>query len=298
MGSSPPPSRLLYLFGAMLLIWSINFVVAKIALRHFSPELLACLRVACSAVFGLPILVRELRRESGLALPAKEYLLLYALGTFGVVGNQFVFTLGIARTTIAHAAVMAATFPMLTLLVARVIGQERITRAKVIGMSIALLGVATLQLGRDSATTGVGPSLFGDLLIFVSAIMLAVFTVGGKPVTRRHAPELVISFSYLSGAVTLAPLTGSLVAKTDLGAVPAEGWISLLYMGVLPSVVAYIIYYYVLKYVPASRLAQFAYLQPVLATAFGALILREIPTASWYVGAAMVLSGIVASERL
>lgn len=298
MGSRPPNSRLLGLFSAMLLIWSINFVVAKIALRHFTPELLACLRVLFSALFGLPILIREMRKEAARGLDLKELALLYALGTFGVVGNQVVFTLGIARTTIAHAAIVAATFPMLTLAVARLFGQEKITRSKVIGMSLATLGVAALQFGREGKSEGAGPSMLGDLLIFASAIMLALFTVGGKSVTRRHAPEFVISFSYLCGAITLAPLTWFLSAKTDFTVIPNQGWITLIYMGLLPSVVAYIIYYYVLKYVPASRLAQFAYLQPILATAFGALILSEIPGASWYMGAAMVFSGVLASEKL
>ena len=287
----------------MLLIWSINFVVAKIALRHFDPVLLACLRIAFSGAFALPVLIWELRRESAggtlqTAFPKRDLLLLYALGTFGVVGNQFVFTVGIARTTIAHAAIVAATFPMITLIVARLYGQERITRGKVIGMALASLGVATIQFGRGGTSSGAGPTALGDLLILVSAIMLAIFTVGGKPVAKRHQPGFVISYAYLCGALTLAPLTWRLASRANLAAVPAEGWTSLLYMGLLPSVVAYIIYYYVLKFVPASRLAQFSYMQPVLATMFGALILREIPGVALYFGGAMVLSGVVVSERL
>jgi drug/metabolite transporter (DMT)-like permease len=100
---------------------------------------------------------------------------LVSLGVFGVALNQVLFVYGLSQTSVSHSSLVIALTPMLVLLIAAMIGQERVTLKKLFGMSVALAGVATLQLRGGS---GAG-NLIGDGLIFLAAITFAAFTVAG-----------------------------------------------------------------------------------------------------------------------
>jgi drug/metabolite transporter (DMT)-like permease len=79
--------------------------------------------------------------------------------------------------------------------------------------------------------------------------------------------------------------------------VATAGWSALLYMAVFPAVIGYIIYYYALGYIAASRLSAFNYLQPPLATGIGVLFLGEPLTTLLLLAGTMILVGVAVTER-
>jgi drug/metabolite transporter (DMT)-like permease len=87
-------------------------------------------------------------------------------------------------------------------------------------------------------------------------------------------------------------------AGFDFGRVTPGGWASLVYMAAFPSVVSYLIYYWALTHVTASRVAAFSYLQPLLATLLGVALLDEKVTGWLIAGGALVLAGVFVTERL
>ena len=116
-GARPSEARLYSLLGLMLLFWSLNYVVGKVALREFPPVLLTCLRTTIAGAFILPIyLWRERGKPS--AWTRRELGALLLLGMYGVIANQLFFVLGLAWTSVAHAAVIMTLMPILVLLLA------------------------------------------------------------------------------------------------------------------------------------------------------------------------------------
>jgi drug/metabolite transporter (DMT)-like permease len=107
----------------------------------------------------------------------------------------------------------------------------------------------------------------------------------------------VNTVAYLGGAAAMAPLTLSLAAGFPFGTVTARGWASLLYMALFPSMVCYLIYYYALTHIPASRLSAFSYLQPLLATLLALALLGERISGGLAAGGALVLAGVYLTER-
>lgn len=83
----------------------------------------------------------------------------------------------------------------------------------------------------------------------------------------------------------------------DFTQVSAVAWTGILYMALFSSVLCYVIYYYALTYVPASRVAAFSYLQPVLATVMAIPLLGEHPTSALLMGGTLVLLGVFLAER-
>jgi drug/metabolite transporter (DMT)-like permease len=292
-GARPSEARLYSLLGLMLLFWSLNYVVGKVALREFPPVLLTCLRTTIAGAFILPIyLWRERGKLS--AWTSRELGELLLLGIYGVIANQLFFVLGLAWTSVAHAAVIMTLMPILVLLLAAFLGQERITARKVLGMTIAAAGVGVLQLERKS---GSGATLLGDFCTFLCGISLAVFTVRSKQLMKRFGSLMINSVAYIGGSLAIAPLTIWLSLRYGAGRASAATWWSVAYMAVFSSVLAYFIYNYALTYMPASRASAISYLQPLGATLLAVLLLGEPVTTALAIGGILVLTGVYVTER-
>jgi drug/metabolite transporter (DMT)-like permease len=292
-GARPSEARLYALLGLMLLFWSLNYVVGKVALREFPPVLLTCLRTTIAGAFILPI---YLWRERGkpLTWANRELGELLLLGIYGVIANQLFFVLGLAWTSVAHAAVIMTLMPILVLLLAAFLGQERITARKVVGMTIAAAGVGVLQLERKS---GSGATLLGDFCTFLCGISLAIFTVRSKQLMKRFGSLMINSVAYVGGSLAIAPLTIWLSLRYEAGRASAAAWWSVAYMAVFSSVLAYFIYNYALTYMPASRASAVSYLQPLGATLLAVLLLGEPVTTALAIGGILVLTGVFVTER-
>lgn len=286
----PSRTKLYALIGLMTLIWALNFIVAKAMAKHMPLVTLAALR---TIVAGLCILPLFLLKGEGRWRPA-DIPGMVILGFCGVALNQGFFVVGIGQTSVAHAAIVAALAPVQVLLIAALRGQERITAMRLGGLAIAFTGVAVLQLAKG---TNAGATLRGDFFIYVSALLFAIFSVFGKDYSRRLGTITMTGFSYIGSGFLMIPVV--LITGRDVawGQLPMVLWLGLLYMAVFSSVVAYLIYYYALTWVPASRVAAFSYTQPILASFLGWLLLSEPLTVAVIGSAALVLIGVIVVER-
>ena len=292
-GERPSDARLYSLLVVMLLVWSLNYVVGKVALREFPPLLLVGLRMTVAGAFILPIyfLRRQARRE---AWTWPEFRRLLLLGIFGVAGNQVFFVVGLAWTSVAHAAIVVTLMPVLVLLFSAFLRHEHITVRKIVGLATAATGVAVLQLSKERSS---GATFLGDCFIFLSVLSFAIFTVASKRLTKQHTSLTVNTIAYAGGGLALLPMTLWLGRSFAFARVSAAAWWSLIYMAVFAAVIAYLIYYYALTYIPASRVSAFSYLQPLFATLFAILLIGEHVSAALVVGGMLVLFGVYVTER-
>jgi drug/metabolite transporter (DMT)-like permease len=281
----------------MTLLWGVNYVAAKIALRHFPALLFSPLRILVAGALLFPLFAWQAsHRPAWASWPRRDELpRLVMLGLFGVALNQILFILGMQRTSAAHAALVFTTLPMQVLLMAAWRGHERVRKAKLAGMAVAAGGVAVLNLAPGAEASGA--SSLGDLLIFGAALCFAFFTVGSKEATQGHGGLTVTTFAHLASMAGVLPLALGTGWNFAWSAVPAEGWLTLAYMALFPSMVCYLIFYYALNYVPASRVASFSYLQPLISAVSALYVLSEPITASLILGGALILSGVWISQR-
>jgi drug/metabolite transporter (DMT)-like permease len=287
---------LLYLLIAMMvLLWSANYSIGKIALREFPPLLLCGLRIGVAGLLMIPV---YLSQNGAAAWDKRDLPVLIYLGLFGVTLNQLCFIVGLSRTSVVHSVLIIAMTPIFVLIIATFMKQERITARKAAGMLIAMGGVGILQaIPPVDTAPAARPTLLGDLFIFMAAITFAAFTVLGKTVTSRHSTVTVNTFSYVGGALALAPMTIYEARDFSFARVSPAAWTSLFYMALFPSVVCYLIYYYALRHISASRVSAFSYLQPVIATILAAIALRERVTLPMVAGGAVIFSGVYLTER-
>lgn len=295
-GAKAGPShwRLYSLIGLMTFLWALNFIVAKFAVRQIPPLMAAGLRTGLAGILILPIYFWERKTKGVAAWTKADVPMLMFLGMFGVALNQLFFVLGISRTSVAHAAIMIGITPILVLAIASAIGQESLSAGKLLGMALALAGVVGLQF---SPSKGAVTTVAGDFFIFLASVTFALFTVMGKRVVGNFSSITINTFAYVGGGLFLLPSTLWQSVGFPFRQLSWATWASVLYMAAFPSVLCYLIYYYALKYIPASRVSAFSYLQPLLATLLAIPLLGENPTTSLVAGGCLVLVGVFVAER-
>jgi drug/metabolite transporter (DMT)-like permease len=225
----------------------------------------------------------------------KDWLSLAALGFFGVVMNQGLFTVGLNYTTSAHSAVIIAIGPVIILILARALKQEALTATKILGMALSFLGVFLLETEQGAPSHS--PLLLGDLITFGGTIGFAIYTVMGKRLASAYDAVSMNTFNCVAAAIMLLPLSLYQSLHLNFHAVGWMGWAGLLYMAVGSSVGAYTIFYWALRYMSASRVAVISYFQPIVVIVLAALFLGDHPSKYLLIGTALVLAGVVLAER-
>jgi len=290
------PHLILYsLVLLMVLCWSGNYVAAKIVFREIPALMAMALRTIVAAVLMAGIYWRRPRGAPSI-WTRREMTILIALGLFGMVLNQFFWTIGVARTTVVHSSMIMATTPVWVLLMAAIMGLEPITLPKVGGMAIAMAGVAMLQVFRPKLSAK-SPTILGDFLVLLCALALAGMTAVGKRYKPKTGPITVNAVGYISGAILLLPAFWFSSRGFDFSRVSAGAWMGVAYMGAVSSVTGYLIYYYALARISASRMAAFQYLQPVFATLMAMVILGEELTGAAVAAGGIIFAGVFVTER-
>ena len=285
----------------VIVIWAVNFIAAKIGLRHIPAALMASFRVILAGVAMLPMYLAcsrmpafaEAARARRHGFSRRDLWTFAYLGFFGVVVNQLCFTVGLRYTSVSHAAVIVGMGPIYTLILAVLFRLEAATANKVIGMAIALLGVAVL-----ASETGIArhsPSLLGDAITMTGSIGFAMYVVLGKRVAAKYDALTMTAFNHFSGALIVLPVAMVAILMGALAhwrEVPWQAWCALLYMAIFSSAIAYVVYFWLLQYLEPSQLSAFTYLLPVLATTLGILWLGERGSITQVIGGLLALSGV------
>jgi drug/metabolite transporter (DMT)-like permease len=283
---------LLYTLVLLTVIgWAFNFIIGKITLRYMNPYALTSFRIVLSGVLMLPIYFASPRRAR---LNRRELWNFAVLGFWGVVINRGLFIMGLNYTTAGHSALIVATGPILVLLLARAHKMEKVTRAKIISMAICFAGVAILvggeELHRHAGTW------IGDMIALGGTTGFAIYTVLAKKVARQYDTISMNTFCNLAGAIFLLPMSLREAERLNWAAVGPVGWFGLAYTVLVSSIAAYLVFFWALAHMPASRLAVLTYLETPIAAVLAVVVLGESPSSALLVGGGLILLGVYLAE--
>jgi drug/metabolite transporter (DMT)-like permease len=258
-------------------------IAVKLALLELSSPSLAFLRVSGAALVFLlihGIFLRErIRARADFAR-----LALYAV--FGVILNQLLYITALTMTTATVAQTLITSGPSMTLLVAILLGKERASGGKWLGIGLAGAGALYL-VGVD---IGNGSAL-GNLMVVLNVAAFSVYLVISRDILQRYDPLTVITWVFVFGAVGLAPW-GAAGAAAETGMVsPRTLWI-LGWIVLVPTVAAYYLNVWALKRVEASVVAVYVYLQPVVTASLAVPLLDERLTPRLLVAMMLIFGGV------
>ena len=289
------PSSLALALGliAVLLFWSVNYIVGKITLRHIDALTLAVLRLELVALMLLAIYFTRPKRAP---LHLRDIWTFTYLGFFGYVINQGCFVVGLGGTTSNHSAILIASSPILILLLASTMRLEKLTVAKSLGMALCFIGVMLLETEQGSPAHS--PLLIGDLITLAGVLGFSAYAVLGKKVARSYDTVSMNTFNAVAAAILLLPLAARQGIHLDWKSVGWVGWAGLFYMASLSAVAGYLLFYWLLQHMEASRVVVINYFQPVVVVLLSIPLLGERPTARLLESAALVLVGVYLAERV
>ncbi|MBE0605957.1 MAG: DMT family transporter [Deltaproteobacteria bacterium] len=276
--------------------WGGTFVAGKWAVKEAPPFFVAFLRFGIASLV-LWALVASSGRGSGERVPlpkdGSQWAGLFSLGLTGVFLYNFVFLTGLSWTSATNGSLIVAFNPLLTAVLSAWWLKERIRPVQAGGLLLALLGVGVV-ITRGSIAVIHGLSFNpGDLLMLGAPLAWALYTIIGKMVLRTFPPLVATAYASLIGTVLLLPaaaLEGSLLS--GLHRLTVYGWIAVLQLALLGTVVGFVWWYEGVERLGASRAAVFVNLVPLFGVLLSALILSESLAVSQLAGGILVVAGV------
>lgn len=286
--------RLTYLkLAAVTMIWGGTFVAGRFLAGALDPFLAASLRFLLAS---LALLLFMAFARIPLACPTPRQLArLVMLGFFGIFFYNLCFFYGLHYINASRASLIVALNPAVIGLASWLLFKERLGRTKLLGMGVCLSGAGCVIVSRNpQLLEGTADAWMGDLLIFGCVLGWGIYSLFSRSLNQSLGPLQTVTWSILLGTLMLTIttlVTGRLTAQ-GLSAIHGPQALSLLYLGVLGSALAYIGYYDGIRRIGATRSGVFIALNPLTAVICAALFLGEPLTVPMIVGGALILLGI------
>lgn len=276
-------------FLALGLAWGSSFLWIKIAIQEIGPFTLVALRLLFGVVGLLAVVAYSRPRWPG---ARRLWWVLVVLGLTNTAVPFVLISWGELFIDSAVAAVLNSTVPLFTMLIAHVfLSDDRMTLPRIVGLLIGFGGVIILlsrdlvfQSGLSGGVLGQGAVLLAALFYAGSGVFARRNTQGLSPIVQALVPLLVAdSAIWLAVPLTESPLTLPQLPLT---------WVAILWLGLVGSCFAYLLYYYLLHSVGPTRTTLVTYVFPLVGVALGVIFLNELLDWHLFVGGTMVVGSI------
>ena len=247
------------------LLYGLNYTIAKTVMNenYLKPFGFVLLRVAGATVLFWIISIFLPKQK----IDRKDYFKFFTAAIFGVVINMLCFFKGLEFTSPIHAAAITTIVPIIILVLSAIILKENITKLKIVGVALGLVGALILTIYGKSARVGDNVVL-GNLFIFLNAIFYSVYVILIKKLTIKYHPFTFIKWLFLFGLIILIPFGYNDLRETEWQTFTPYTTFSVLYVIIGATFGTYLFNPIALNKLKASTVGIFIYLQPVIAGLF------------------------------
>jgi drug/metabolite transporter (DMT)-like permease len=277
--------------GIAAILFGVSVVAVRIAVRDVPPLTLALLRFGQGS-FVLFIALAAFRRDL-FRIDRRDLPYLGLLGVIFFAVFPFTFNLGMRYVDASHGALLLATMPLWTLILARFAARERLSARQVIGVLTSMVGVAFVMADRTAAVgAGTSNSLKGNVLLIATAICGATYNVLAKRMLSRYAGLTVTFYAMLIGTIFLAPAP-FVEAAPRLSALGAETLVMVAFLGVFGAALSFSLWTSALRRLSPTQVAVYINLNPISATLLAAVMLHEHLSVNFILGFLAVATGVM-----
>jgi drug/metabolite transporter (DMT)-like permease len=279
-----------FVFILLGAIWSSSFMWIKIAVQEIGPITLVAFRVLFGLLFGIAIIFIQ---RAKLPRSAKAWSPLLILGITNVAVPFFLISWGEQSIDSAVAAILDATVPLFTILIAHyLLHDDKMTVPKVLGLLMGFAGVVILMSKDIGASLG---SVLGQLAVVLASAFYAGSAVYARK-TTENTSGIMRSAGPLISATALMWLATFLVESPV--EVPQLGitWVALLFLGIFGSGVAFVMVYYLIHEIGPTRTSMVTYLFPLGGVILGVAFLNEKLSWQLVAGAVLIILSLVVAN--
>lgn len=272
-----------------VLIWAINFIFIKIALKEFSPLAFNGIRMAFASI--ILVLFLFITRQ-GLGVAKKDIWKLVVLGIIGNTVYQILFIHGINLTSASNTSIIMAMTPVSVALLSSLLKHENIHWAAWLGIILSFVGFYLVITEQPGKFVFSWENLKGDMMIFSGNLVWAVYTVFSKPLLGRITPLKWSSLTLAAGTLFYIPFCIPAFARQDFSRVSPEAWAILAFSGLFALAVGYVVWYASVKRVGNSKTAIYGNVTPIFTVIFAYLFIAERIGLWQAIGALILLGGV------
>jgi drug/metabolite transporter (DMT)-like permease len=294
--SSRQPFSWFLLISANVL-WAATYVAAKFALRDTSVNVMLAIRMSIASLILLPLLLAG-RKE--LHLTRRDIPQLVMLMLTGFVINKLLEYVGLALTTASDVALLITSESIFTAALSWLLLRERFKKLTGLALCLGLVGVYLIverSLIPNIPTGGGIWRIVGDLLVVLALLVEAFYTVRGKALLVKHPPLLITSASIVGSLVFWLPVAGWEIFTTGWHPIGPVAWISICWMALMSTVLAYLAWFQGLAKVNGSAAASTLFIQPLLGTLLAIVLLGEQLTLTTVIGGVLIIVSVYLISR-
>lgn len=286
-----------FLMLCLITFWGSSFVVVKEVLKEgLTPVSIATFRfLVAGALFLVALFLNKVRQPSyRLLVEKKDIKTLMLLALSGVTLFFMVQYTGISMAGASIASILVCLLaPVLISVFSAWLFRERLKRRQVAGIVGAALGTLTIVAGDVFSSQGNLAFLQGSLLLLLTPLMWAGYTLLGKKVMEKYDPFLVVAYVSILGGLLFVPFSLAENSFTLIAAASLHGWLFILFLAFTCSLLGYYIWFYIMKQVKAAVASSFLFGEPLVTALFATTFLGEQITVSVVAGGLLVLVGVV-----
>ena len=266
-----------FLFGTME-------IALKIAGSSIDSFQLTAVRFFIGGLILLPFAIKEMR-DNDIRLDIKQFLYLGLVGIICIPVSMLIFQIGVLKSNAATASVLISMNTLFTLIFARIIDNEKISRNKIIAIFVGIIGALFMIKPWDMQE---GNTVLGVVLVLIGAAAFGLYTVMGKKATDQVGIFVQTSFSFIEGSIVLAVIN-LIIGKPIIAGINMDNILPVLYVSVFVTGLGYLFYFIAIKYSNAVTGSVTFFIKPAIAPILAVLILHESIYWNSIVGIILVL---------
>jgi drug/metabolite transporter (DMT)-like permease len=276
------------------LCWAGNAIVGRLAAGHIPPVTLSFLRWSFAFLLILPFAWKHLMRDWG---AIRGHLgMLTLLSITGISAFTTLQYWSLEHTQALNTLLLQSAGPLIVAVWSLILLGVRLTPTQAFGVLLSLAGVLVILLHGDLTTLSNIAFNKGDLIFTVALVIFGLYSVLSLKRPGIHGLSFV-AFTFGCGAACLIPLFIWELFTRPLMPLDANNLLTLFYVAVFPSTLAYLCFNRGVQLIGANRAAPFFHVVPVFGTVMSIIFLGEHPQAFHFIGFALVLTGVFVASR-
>lgn len=243
------------------IVWACDYPFYNLVLgRYISPLAMVSTSLVIAALLSLlPLLWEKAERVE----PADRLKIFGAAILMGI-GRKLCMMFGLANTSPIDGSIISTTTPLLVLILSVIVGLERFTKTKIIGLLLGMGGAIAI-ITTSNFDSHEQSSILGNSLIFCSACVSAAYMVWFKRVIGKYHITTLLRWIYCSSAIIMLPIGAHDIIATDISAMDTKIILASLFVLIVPTYLPNLLLNYSLKFVVPTITSIYSYLQPIVA---------------------------------
>jgi len=282
------------LLSITAMCWAGNAIVGRLAAGHIPPVTLAFLRWSLAFLIILPFAWKHLVRDWG-AIRARLGIMV-VISMIGIGGFNALQYWSLEYTTALNTLLLQSAGPLFVAVWSLILLGVRLTLAQALGVALSMVGVLVILLHGDlTALSGIEFNK-GDVIFTVAIAIFGLYSVLTLKRPKIHGLSFA-AFTFGCGAACLTPLLVWELLSRPVMALNTANLLTLFYVAVFPSTVAYVCFNRGVHLIGANRAAPFFHLTPLFGSVMAIVFLGERPQLFHLIGFALVLTGVFVASR-